>query len=421
MRILLVVSSTTNPTPGEAALRDRLAVSHTVTLQGHASPRPGNLAAAYDLVVFSGSVSAVSLDAAWGGAGTPIPALAVGYASFLLLGLTSGQGGASTGTTGYILDASHPITSGLTAGVDLTLYTSSGARNRAGTGTVPASGLRLVSLSAANSGLAVVVAYEAGVTLADGSTAPARRAICGLADVHLATSAALGILDRAVAWVLGAGSGPPAPPTSVSATARSATRVEISHVDASTTETYWRYYAAPDLAGSPDTGSAVLLEEVATTTGAPTGGTVVREFVVPAASTRWYGVAARGSGGTSGIAWAPSAVTTPALPPVLISSPGPGAVVPAGTLVGLAITGPVYTGIAWYRGDPDAGGVLLGTASGILYDTTGRPNGVEVLYARVTPEGGGTVTVSRPLTIGAASGGGWDAGAYAIRALGGII
>jgi hypothetical protein len=90
---------------------------------------------------------------------------------------------------------------------------------------------------------------------------------------------------------------------------------------------------------------------------------------------------------------------------ISIDSPAAGSSVAAGTALQLkaTITGTVAS-VAWYRGDPDAGGTLLGSTNPYLYDTAGRPNGSESLYVKATnAEGAGKS--SRTLTIGAGSGG----------------
>jgi hypothetical protein len=93
----------------------------------------------------------------------------------------------------------------------------------------------------------------------------------------------------------------------------------------------------------------------------------------------------------------------PMPPPTIdsIDSPGAGTSITAGS-VQLAATlgGGAADSVAWYRGDPDAGGTLLGSTNPYLYDVTGRPDGVETLYVSATNVGG-TDTDSRALTIGA--------------------
>lgn len=167
-----------------------------------ARPSAAELAAQFDVVVLSSSISSGNIAGDFRNVDVP----AVFWEHALLSPdreAFADQSGVQGGTQSInILDNSHPITDGLSLG-DLTVFASP-ATMSLGRGNI-APGVEVLATRTGAPGDAAIIAAEAGAELLSGHTAPARRVFLFLEDGSWlsSTDAAKTILEQAVAWAAG--------------------------------------------------------------------------------------------------------------------------------------------------------------------------------------------------------------------------
>ena len=199
---IALIGGTNPPSASDLAVAEHLRdVGFTVD---HYDDEPANrpsahqLSHSHDLVVVSSTVTSGNIAGEFRTESVPL----IFWEQGLLLNgrenLASGGAVAQNATTISILTTAHPITQGLAMGGSHVFQP--GANMSVGTGTF-APGATLVARRAASSDAAILAA-EAGATLLNGYTAPARRVFLFFEDTSFlsATPATAELLKRAVCW-----------------------------------------------------------------------------------------------------------------------------------------------------------------------------------------------------------------------------
>lgn len=263
---IAVISGTDPPTTTDQAIIDHLLTQgyDLTSYDDDPANRPdaATLAANYDLVIVSSSVTSGNIDAEFRTAPVPL----IFWEQALLRPnreALCASGAAVAGITAInVIDVGHPITHGLTLGV-MAVFSAPTSMS-VGNGTRAAAAQLLATRNGAAGDYALMAA-ESGATLLNGYVTPARRVFLFFEDTSFlnATSAALLLLDRAVCWA--AAVGPPgvtSQPTNLSVNAGAAAVFSVT-VNSHGAPTYqWRRNGVPLTNGgriSGATGSTLTL------------------------------------------------------------------------------------------------------------------------------------------------------------------
>jgi hypothetical protein len=199
--LALLVTSSTTPNSGDAAVRDRLTATGFTPVIRTGSAVTTAEAAGKGLVLLSSTFSSSSVNTKFRTVVTPV--LSWESALYDDLGMTGTTSGTSFGTmTGQtqlaIVNASHPLAAGLSGTVSVTTAASNISWG------APNGNAVTVARPVGQSGRAAIFAYEKGAAM-PGLAAPGRRVGFFLEDTTAASLTTQGraLLDAAVRWVTG--------------------------------------------------------------------------------------------------------------------------------------------------------------------------------------------------------------------------
>lgn len=205
--LLIVGNTNLTAALGDAGVRDRLtALGYTVFVVDDAASVAAD-AFGKKLVVNSSSVDSGSVNTKF--RDVAVPVVTWEQANQDDFGMTGNTDGTDRGTVAAqtqieVLATAHPLAAGLAAG-PLTFVTGPADVSWG----LPAEGATRIATVVGNADRVAIYGYDAGATMANGSTAPARRVHLFLSDTAYTLLTADGhkLFDAAISWATGAATG----------------------------------------------------------------------------------------------------------------------------------------------------------------------------------------------------------------------